>query len=117
MRCVACRVELLPGKQFCHACGTLAGRACTTCGSALEPGFRFCQECGAPAPAESTAETRAPAPVAAAPVALARDIPAVLAAKIRASQGVIAGERKLVTVMFCGLVGSTAIAERLDLDP
>jgi class 3 adenylate cyclase/tetratricopeptide (TPR) repeat protein len=27
---------------------------------------------------------------------------------------VIAGERKLVTVMFCDLVGSTAIAERLD---
>ena len=114
MRCVACRVELLPGKQFCHACGTRAGLACTTCGSAIEPGFRFCPECGAPAPPEPSAETRAPAPAAAAPVALTRDIPAVLAAKIRASQGVIAGERKLVTVMFCDLVGSTAIAERLD---
>jgi class 3 adenylate cyclase len=38
----------------------------------------------------------------------------MLAAKIRASQGVVAGERKLVTVMFCDLVGSTSIAERLD---
>ena len=117
MRCVACDTELLPGKQFCHACGTRVARTCTTCGSPIAPGFRFCPECGAPAAAESSANatTTTPAPAAAdEPAPLARDIPAVLAAKIRASQGVIAGERKLVTVMFCDLVGSTAIAERLD---
>ena len=40
-------------------------------------------------------------------------MPEGLAQKIRAS-GVIEGERKQVTVVFCDLVGSTAIAERLD---
>jgi hypothetical protein len=106
---------LLPGKQFCHACGTRVASACTTCGSPIAAGFRFCPECGAPAAAESSANaaTTTPAPAAAdEPAPLARDIPAVLAAKIRASQGVIAGERKLVTFMFCDLVGSTSIAER-----
>ncbi len=116
MRCVNCQTELIPGKQFCHACGTRAPVACTNCGNPIEPGFRFCPECGTPAPGETapaakptagTAEPAAPSPQTPA-------IPEMLAAKIRASQGAIAGERKLVTVMFCDLVGSTSIAERLD---
>jgi len=41
-------------------------------------------------------------------------MPEALAQKILASKDAIEGERKLVTVMFCDLVGSTAIAERLD---
>src|SRR5438067_616283 len=45
---------------------------------------------------------------------LSRHIPNDLAQKIRGIQGTIAGERKLVTVLFCDLVGSTAIAERMD---
>ena len=92
--------------------------ACSNCGSAIDPGFRFCPECGTPAPGEATATVPAAAsPAVAVSDRLARltqDIPDTLAAKIRASQGVVAGERKLVTVMFCDLVGSTSIAERLD---
>ena len=116
MRCVNCQTELIPGKQFCHACGTRAPLACTNCGSAIEPGFRFCPECGTPAPGERRdAGGEARRAVAERPDAASRPrFPETLAAKIRASQGVIAGERKLVTVMFCDLVGSTAIAERLD---
>ncbi|MCC6848451.1 MAG: AAA family ATPase [Deltaproteobacteria bacterium] len=114
MRCANCRTELIPGKQFCHACGARAPRACASCGSPIEPGFRFCPECGAP----TSAEAAGSAPPADAGVAATRPappaIPETLAAKIRASQGVVAGERKLVTVMFCDLVGSTSIAERLD---
>src|ERR1051325_1521489 len=45
---------------------------------------------------------------------LTRHIPANLAAKIRDAGGGVAGERKLVTVLFSDLVGSTSIAERLD---
>src|SRR5207244_5962588 len=41
-------------------------------------------------------------------------MPETLAHKIRAAQAAIAGERKQVTVLFCDLAGSTAIAERLD---
>ncbi|MEO6029696.1 MAG: AAA family ATPase, partial [Candidatus Binatia bacterium] len=117
MRCVACQAELLPGKQFCHACGTRVGRSCSNCGSTIESGFRFCPECGTPAPAESGAPPSEIKAGAAAPAAaVVQEIPAALAAKIRASQGTIAGERKLVTVMFCDLVGSTSIAEQIDAE-
>ncbi len=114
MRCVNCQTELIPGKQFCHACGTRAPLACTNCGNAIEPGFRFCPECGTPAPGEPGPLVTTPAAVTAPVESVTPAIPERLAAKIRASQGVVAGERKLVTVMFCDLVGSTSIAERLD---
>jgi class 3 adenylate cyclase len=115
VRCVNCQTELIPGKQFCHACGTRAPLACTNCGSAIEAGFRFCPECGTPAPGDATSGAQpAPSAAAASVAPLTPAIPETLAAKIRASQGAIAGERKLVTVMFCDLVGSTSIAERLD---
>ena len=111
MRCVSCDTELIPGKQFCHACGTRVLRTCASCGETVEAGYRFCPQCGA-----ATADD-APAAASSGEDRLHRlseNIPDVLAEKIRASQGAIAGERKLVTVLFCDLVGSTAIAERLD---
>jgi class 3 adenylate cyclase/tetratricopeptide (TPR) repeat protein len=131
MRCANCDAELLPGKPFCHVCGTRVARACERCGSPVEAGFRFCPECGAPVAADPpAAATDGIAPAASAspagavaarhaaspPPASPRlaDLPPTLAEKIRASRRTIAGERKLVTVLFCDLVGSTALAERLD---
>ncbi len=114
MRCVNCGTELIPGKQFCHACGTRAPIACTNCGNPIDPGFRFCPECGTPSPADASAPAKSRLAASEPAPPLTPAIPETLAAKIRASQAVIAGERKLVTVMFCDLVGSTSIAERLD---
>src|SRR6185295_15851160 len=98
MRCLRCGTELLPGKRFCHACGAEAGRRCPSCGAALEASFRFCPDCGT-ALADEAGQSAPPA--AAAPEQRPRDDGAD-------------GERKQVTVLFCDLVGSTAIAERLD---
>jgi class 3 adenylate cyclase len=39
--------------------------------------------------------------------------PAHLAEKILASRHALSGERKQVTVLFCDIVNSTALAERL----
>ena len=123
MRCTRCGTELLPAKKFCVACGASALAPCASCGSPLEPDWRFCPDCGraqgaAAAPAAEPAAP--PPPAAAAPVAedarmasLARHIPETLAERIRAA-GSVAGERKRATVFFCDLVGSTALAERLD---
>ena len=95
MRCLRCGTELLPGKRFCHACGAEAGRRCPSCGAAIEASFRFCPDCGTAVGAEAG---QSPPP---APEQRPRDEGAD-------------GERKVVTVLFCDLVGSTAIAERLD---
>src|SRR5512142_2365577 len=103
MRCVACGVELLPGKRFCHACGAPASASCGTCGAPLDPSYRFCPDCGA-------------AVAAIAPGKPADPLARVLArrgesvARAVASAAPIEGERKQVTVVFCDLVGSTAIA-------
>jgi class 3 adenylate cyclase/tetratricopeptide (TPR) repeat protein len=102
MRCRSCGTELLPGKAFCHACGARAPQVCGHCGEVVEAGFKFCPNCGqgleTPAAAEAKPATAIPEP---------------LAEKIRgAAQSV--GERKQVTVLFCDLAGSTAVASGLD---
>jgi class 3 adenylate cyclase/tetratricopeptide (TPR) repeat protein len=101
MRCAGCGTELIPGKRFCHTCGARAGVACPDCGASVAPEFQFCPDCGR---ALAPDELRRSAP----------EMPESLAHKIRAAQDAVAGERKQVTVLFCDLAGSTAIAERLD---
>ena len=131
MRCASCGEPLLPGKKFCHGCGAPAAGSCPHCGSSVEARFSFCPDCGgslsagaeaarsaptgAPAPRpgpEPTSEPQAPRPTGAAYAAGA------LAVAGRAGTGAwrtpIAGERKQVTVLFCDLAGSTAIAEGMD---
>src|SRR5579884_3415079 len=107
LTCTGCGVALLPGKAFCHRCGAPAPQRCAGCGAPLAPTFRFCPDCGTPvgvvSPGASERGDR-----------LARHVPPALAAKIRASRGMGDGERKQVTVLFCDLAGSTAIAARLD---
>src|SRR5215470_10918338 len=105
MRCTHCGAELIAGKRFCHACGARAALQCGSCGAAISSDFRFCPDCGHPTDA---ADIDTPS------ARLTRHIPEGLAHKSRAAQGTIEGERKQVTVLFCDLAGSTAIAERLD---
>src|SRR5262249_41460989 len=63
-----------------------------SCGTELPGGARFCLHCGQPlvAPSQDVAVVRSP------------EAPAVDA------------ERRQLTVMFCDLVGSTALSEQLD---
>ncbi|HVN83841.1 MAG TPA: adenylate/guanylate cyclase domain-containing protein [Candidatus Binatia bacterium] len=120
MRCVNCGTELIAGKAFCHACGARAPHACPQCGNTVQAGFRFCPDCGFQLGNGAPESAPLPVVVAEPPRAvdrfdrLAKHIPQELVEKIRAGTGAVAGERKLVTVLFCDLVGSTAIAERLD---
>ncbi|MEE9281164.1 MAG: adenylate/guanylate cyclase domain-containing protein [Myxococcota bacterium] len=127
MRCGRCGTELIEGKKFCHACGARALVGCASCGAPLDPDFRFCPDCGAPVAtaepspaADPAGEESAPVPAVATAEAdgdrfsrLVRHIPAALAEKIRHA-GTVSGERKRATILFCDLVGSTAIAEGLD---
>jgi class 3 adenylate cyclase/tetratricopeptide (TPR) repeat protein len=112
MRCVTCGVELITGKKFCHACGAAVGARCRGCGTALETAFRFCPDCGLKVEVEEHEE---PPPVVTDPLTrvLARRS-AGTAPQVIAAASLIEGERKQVTVLFCDLVGSVAIAERLD---
>jgi class 3 adenylate cyclase/tetratricopeptide (TPR) repeat protein len=120
MRCQSCDTELVAGAKFCQACGARTPLTCPSCGSPVLSEFHFCPECGFALAPAAAPPPEPPQPTFSAEAwenrldRLSRHIPNDLAQKIRGIQGTIAGERKLVTVLFCDLVGSTAIAERMD---
>ena len=90
MRCSRCETENADGARFCNQCAAPLGTQCPRCASENAPGANFCSHCAAPlAPAPIHTETK----------------PSIVA---------LTGERRHMTVLFCDLVGSTAIASRLD---
>jgi class 3 adenylate cyclase len=105
MDCRKCGSRNPGGKKFCGECGAARGLICPACGSSGPPGKQFCGDCGAslsgrPAPVEAiVAESGAAAPA-----------PAATPVTARAAEA----ERRQLTVMFCDLVGSTALAATLD---
>ena len=89
MTCPGCGAENREGRRFCSKCGAALSRACSGCGFINDPGDEFCGGCGQ----RVSVATAEPAQHKGAP----RD-----------------AERRQLTVMFCDLVGSTALAGRLD---
>ena len=91
MECPNCRHDSPAGKKFCIYCGASLPAACAACGSVNPPHARFCGDCGASfssvAPRGSSSSSTAPSATA---------------------------ERRQITAMFCDLVGSTELANRLD---
>src|SRR6202040_391324 len=93
MRCAKCGSDNPAGNNFCARCGNALVRLCLKCGAENALTSNFCGKCGAMlgAPVKD--------PIAATP-------------SIQSQDGT--GERRHLTVLFCDLVGSTAIAARLD---
>ena len=93
MHCPSCIARKRGDKtRFCAECGSPLPSPCPACGFENEPTAKFCGGCGKP-----IGETAAPTP-AAAPAPAPRD----------------SAERRQLTVMFCDLVGSTALSARRD---
>src|SRR5215470_8255066 len=103
MNCTTCGHANRERAKFCAGCGRALPLVCAACNAVLPIDARFCDACGQP--------IRAATP---ATVASAAYTPSHLAAKILTSRSAIEGERKLVTVLFADVAGSTALAERLD---
>ena len=98
--CPGCKADIPAGSRFCPQCGAPQALKCASCGQDNAAGSRFCAQCGnklGEGPAAAPAATSAPAPAASA-------VP-------RAGSS---AERRQLTVMFCDLVGSTALSTRLD---
>jgi len=86
MRCSSCQTENRDEVRFCEECGAPFARSCPRCGTEVQPGTKFCGQCG----------TQLLEPPAAA-----------------ADRDLSESERKRVTVIFCDIVNSTGLAERL----
>ena len=121
MKCPHCATENPAGAKFCFNCGQALAVQCPECGTSLPPNAKFCFNCGhqmgAPAPAPA-APPPPPAPPKAAPVEdrLQQFIPRELLAKLESARsgGGMEGERRVVTMLFCDVKGSTAAASALD---
>src|SRR5262252_6778547 len=103
MPCAQCQHPNLPGAKFCAECGARLAASCPRCGVPSLPAQKFCAECGTPLQQVDVARVAAPDAYT----------PRHLAEKILASRAAVEGERKPVTVLFCDVVSSTALAEQL----
>jgi Double zinc ribbon len=106
----ALRQENPARAKFCLECGRRLVSSYGACGTELPDTARFCPACGRPVVAGATAPSEPAPPEAGTP---ATYIPRHLAGRILTTRSALEGERKPVTVLFCDLVGSTALAERL----
>jgi len=116
MECPQCRFDNPPTMRFCGQCGAKLGSGCPSCGAPVVAGFKFCGECGAPLDSLAAAapELReAPEPRMATSAVPAGYTPPHLRDAVFQTRTAIEGERKQVTVLFCDLVSSTALADRL----
>src|SRR5437762_29696 len=90
--CSGCGEENPDGAKFCMSCGaSQAAPTCPSCGEENPAKAKFCLACGTPLGAAEPVAAPAPPPAA-----------------------IVEEERKLDTLVFVDLVGSTALAESLD---
>ena len=87
MDCAQCGEANRDGARFCGACGAPLALRCANCNAELNPKLKFCDECGTP-------------------------VTGVVAPR-RADSDATA-TRKIVTVLFADLGGSTSFGERTD---
>ena len=96
MECPNCKAQLSEGSKFCVECGAPLPLACSSCGHANSPSAKFCANCGTKLAGVSTTPT------------------ATAAATATPAPTKSSAERRQLTVMFCDLVGSTALSTQLD---
>jgi class 3 adenylate cyclase/predicted ATPase len=108
MHCPNCHVANPTGANFCLNCGTALPKVCPSCQEVLPPDAKFCIACGQALTATPT--TRHTAPPSLQETMRPPEVQGGQALRL----GSPAAERRQLTVLFCDLVGSTALSEQLD---
>ena len=101
VNCGQCGADNRVGARFCGDCGSVLIARCAACDHELRPDQKFCDECGTPNPTFVAQQpSRSEANDVTKAVGLGRSDPV----------------RKIVTVMFADLGGSTGFGERVDAE-
>src|SRR5215211_2906275 len=97
MQCPSCQAPIPEASRFCDECGAPISIGCQSCGATNRLGAKFCAMCGSE---------------------LARSIGgSPTPTSSPAQQSILhtsSAERRQLTILFCDLVGSTALCERMD---
>src|SRR5262245_16762222 len=106
MRCARCGFENTEGLKFCTECGSRLQQGCPSCGFANTPHAKFCGACGTALTSQTAAAP--PVPHDSQPAQSPRPTAPIVERTIPEA------ERRQLTVLFCDLVDSTTLSERLD---
>ena len=106
MKCTSCGFANPAGVKFCTACGPRLANRCGRCNFENSLSAKFCGECG-----------QALTPQVTDRAVPDRDVPlpgGLGLQPVPTERQPVGADRRQVTVMFCDLVGSTALSEQLD---
>jgi len=104
VQCPECGFINLAGVKSCVECASLLESRCPRCGFANPVRAKFCGECGSALAGKVVERAEGGA----------ESIDGAFHAMPPARRVVAGAERRQLTVMFCDLVGSTPLAEKLD---
>ncbi len=110
LACPGCTTENAESHLFCTGCGLRLQLACAGCGALNLVSHLFCATCGlqlSSSPSDEGAQE-------AARVTPSTLTPAHLADRLLSSFAQLRGERKIVTILFADLTGTTSAIERMD---
>src|SRR5260221_10850638 len=103
MQCTACGRENREGVRFCEECGAAVARRCGACGGDVPPAAKFCGACGASLGVSGVGSR------------VSRETP-MRVDTLHPTPDPLSEARKVVTIVFADLIGSTSLHERLDAE-
>src|SRR5215470_439253 len=116
MYCPSCGFANPEGMSFCGKCGASFTPSCPQCGFTNPSDFAFCGKCGSSLVAQLAGQSNRVKSKPKSPQQAKRDKRSRGKAQISKESRLAApeAERRQLTVMFCDLVGSTALSTQLD---
>ena len=106
MNCASCQTLNSEDAKFCMQCGAALVSRCPECGAQLATDARFCSSCHQLSGAGSG--------TSAGPEQADARLHQYIPKESARAAGELQGERRVVTMLFCDVQGSTAAAEKLD---
>src|SRR5580704_10296953 len=106
MKCPSCRISNRAGARFCRQCNAALGVLCEGCGKVNLFGSYYCDACGLPLPVSRSGEREQGKRAERRTLQRSGEV-------APSSRRVLEGENKQVTVLFCDIVNSTPLTERL----